>query len=99
MSLRPCRRRPVAIEPGVFDLGDGLAVFEVQLIRDAELRRLIGAGRRPADVDEPVGVREWQRREEHGVDDAENRRVPQRLGTRTISPSETRCSEDPGAAR
>jgi rod shape-determining protein MreB len=48
---------------------------QVQLVRHAEFSRLVRSGSRPGDGDEPIGVRERQRREEHRVDHAEDRRV------------------------
>ena len=75
MPFRSCRGRAGAVEPDVLEPGCALAVLEIQLIRHAELLGLIGAGGRAGDVDEPVRVRERQRLEEHGVDDAEDRRV------------------------
>jgi hypothetical protein len=67
--------RTGAVQPDVFEPGDALAVFEVQFIRNAELLWLIGSGRGSADMDEPIRLRERQRLEEHGIDDAEDRDV------------------------
>ena len=46
LPFRACRRRTGAVEPDVFDAGHALAVFEVQLIRNAELLGLIRPGSR-----------------------------------------------------
>ena len=69
------RRRSSTVNRGVLDSGHALAVCEVQLVRNAELLGLIRPWSRPADMDEPVRIRERQRLQEHHLDDAEDRSV------------------------
>ncbi len=51
------------------------AVLHVELRRDAEFLREVGARRRGGDVDQAVGVREGKGSQQHRVDDAEHPRV------------------------
>ena len=75
-----------AVECGVFDGRDALAISKVQFIRNAELLGLICPGSRAADMNEPVRVRERQRLQKHRLDDAED------CGVRSDGECCTACS-------
>jgi hypothetical protein len=67
LAIRTSGGRTGSVEADVLQPGDAFPVLEVQLVRDAEDVRLVGARRSARDVNEPVRILEWQRPKEDDV--------------------------------